>query len=79
VPEATMARGSLLEVALREHVDVGRPYGDQKDRLVDRFTEEYLRALLAHTAGNQTVAARLAGLDRGYLGRLLARYGLTQR
>jgi len=79
IPDTTVPRGSLLEVALREHVDFDRPYVDQKDTLVDRFTEQYLRALLAHTAGNQSAAARIAGLDRGYLGRLLARYGLTQR
>jgi two-component system response regulator GlrR len=79
IPETASVRGSLLDVALGEHVDVARPYADQKDALIDRFTERYLRALLAHTAGNQTAAARLAGLDRGYLGRLLARYGLLTR
>jgi DNA-binding protein Fis len=31
---------------------------------------------MARTRGNQTKAAALAGLDRTYLGRLLAKYGL---
>jgi DNA-binding NtrC family response regulator len=78
VPENAVTRRPLLELALGEHIDVARPYADQKDALVDKFTEQYLRALLAHTGGNQTAAARIAGLDRGYLGRLLARYGLTR-
>jgi transcriptional regulator with GAF, ATPase, and Fis domain len=78
VPDSTGPQRSLLELGLGEHIDVARPYAEQKDALVDRFNEQYLRALLAHTAGNQTAAARIAGLDRGYLGRLLARYGLTR-
>jgi DNA-binding NtrC family response regulator len=78
LPDSTLPRRSLLEVGLAELIDVGRPYAEQKDALVDRFTEQYLRALLAHTGGNQTAAARIAGLDRGYLGKLLARYALTR-
>jgi DNA-binding NtrC family response regulator len=78
LPDSTLPRRSLLELGLGELIDVGRPYAEQKDALVDRFTEQYLRALLAHTAGNQTAAARIAGLDRGYLGKLLARYTPTR-
>jgi DNA-binding NtrC family response regulator len=78
VPDTTVPRRSLLELGLGEHIDVARPYAEQKDALVDRFTEQYLRALLTHTGGNQTAAARIAGLDRGYLGKLLARYGLAR-
>jgi DNA-binding protein Fis len=32
--------------------------------------------LMAHTAGNQSQAAKLAGLNRSYLGRLLVKHGL---
>ena len=28
------------------------------------------------SAGNQTEAARIAGLDRGYLGKLLVKHGI---
>ena len=38
----------------------------------------YLRSLMEHANGNQSYAARLAGLDRGYLRRLLAKYGLAK-
>ena len=68
----------MLDLGLGELVDVSRPYADQKDEITDRFTRIYLRALLAHTAGNQSQAARLAGLNRSYLGRLLGKYGLPR-
>jgi DNA-binding protein Fis len=55
------------------------PYTDQKDALVERFTAHYLDALLDAAGGNQTVAARWAGLDRGYLGRLLAKHGVQKK
>ncbi|NUO50314.1 MAG: sigma-54-dependent Fis family transcriptional regulator, partial [Polyangiaceae bacterium] len=37
---------------------------------------QFLRALLARTNGNQTRAAQLAGLDRGYVGKLIAKHRL---
>lgn len=75
LPEAPRAQDALLDDLLARSIDVERPYGDQKDDIVDRFTRLYLQALLAHTGGNQTLAARLAGLDRTYLGRLLSKHG----
>jgi transcriptional regulator with GAF, ATPase, and Fis domain len=68
--------GDEIERALRKAVDLTRPYADQKDELASRFTRAYLEALLRKTAGNQTEAARIAGLDRGYLGRLVTKHGL---
>ena len=76
LPSASRPRGALLPLALDELVDVRRPYTEQKDALTDQFTERYLKALLAHTDGNQSVAAKLAGLDRSYLGKLMAKMGL---
>jgi transcriptional regulator with GAF, ATPase, and Fis domain len=75
LPEAPRAQDALLDDVLGRTIDVERPYGDQKDEMVDRFTRLYLQALLAHTGGNQTLAAKLAGLDRTYLGRLLGKHG----
>jgi transcriptional regulator with GAF, ATPase, and Fis domain len=65
-----------LESALRKVVDVSRPYAEQKDELAARFTRIYLEALLRKVSGNQTEAARLAGMDRGYLGRLVTKHGV---
>jgi transcriptional regulator with GAF, ATPase, and Fis domain len=69
----SMPRGNL-ERELRGAIDLERPYLEQRDGLVDLFTTLYLDALLERAGGNQTAAARMAGLDRTYLGRLLARY-----
>jgi DNA-binding NtrC family response regulator len=78
LPLQAGAKGPAIDVALEQMVDVAKPYADQKDDLVERFTRMYLRALLAHTAGNQAAAARIAGIDRTYLGRLLVKYGLAR-
>ncbi|HTQ47379.1 MAG TPA: sigma 54-interacting transcriptional regulator [Polyangiaceae bacterium] len=51
------------------------PYLAQRDALVESFTRQYVAALLQRTRGNQTEAARIAGLDRTYFGRLLAKLG----
>jgi DNA-binding NtrC family response regulator len=64
---------AVLEVALAQTVDLGRPYLEQKEALTERFTRLYLKALLEQTKGNKSAAAKVSGLDRTYLGRLLAR------
>ncbi len=66
-----------LDRILSQTISFSEDYVLQKDAVCDRFTRLYLRALLAHTRGNKTVAARLAGLDRSYFNRLLARHRLT--
>jgi DNA-binding NtrC family response regulator len=78
IPEPERTRDGELERLLGDLVDVQRTYGDQKDHVTDVFTRVYLQALLAHTGGNQTQAAKLAGLDRSYLGRLLVKHGLSK-
>jgi len=62
--------------SLTPRLDV--PFLDQREALVAEFTRRYLKMLLEHTGGNQTEAARIAGLDRTYLGRLLSRMKLTR-
>jgi DNA-binding NtrC family response regulator len=69
---------SSLEQALAEMVDPASPYGPQKDALIDRFTRVYLAALMSRTNGNQSVASRIAGLNRSYLGRLLVKYAIPK-
>ncbi len=66
--------GSFEEIA-----DPTQPYAEQKDAIVDDFTRAYLKALMAYANGNQAAAARIAQLDRTYLGRMLAKYGLTPK
>ena len=76
IPEPSRSKAALLHLVLGELVDMERPFLKQREDLGDTFTRIYLDALLKHAGGNQTVAARLAGLDRTYLGRLLAKYGM---
>jgi DNA-binding NtrC family response regulator len=87
--EAYIALGSLsigevrpmpmLDYALRQLVDAARPYAEQKDLLVERFTLCYLTQLLERTGGNQSEAARISGLQRSYLGKLLVKHGIAKR
>jgi DNA-binding NtrC family response regulator len=67
--------GPDLDAALSGTVRMDATYAEQKDAIVERFTRIYLDRLMAHANGNQSQAARLAGLDRTYLGRLLAKTG----
>jgi DNA-binding NtrC family response regulator len=75
LPQPGLTRGPGADALLAGLVDLNRPYVDQKDEMVERFTRVYLRALLAHSGGNQAAAARIAGIDRTYLGRLLLKLG----
>jgi DNA-binding NtrC family response regulator len=71
LPEPTRSKPGTLRLSLGEFIHLERPYAEQKEELVELFTGIYLDAVLAKTGGNQTAAARLAGLDRTHLGRLL--------
>jgi len=79
LPRENRSKPATLNLALHETIDPRRPYAEQKDALVDAFTAAYVELLLERTGGNQSLAARLAGLDRGYFGRLAARHGKKHR
>jgi len=78
LPGAPSSELDHLEVGLSELADPTRPYAEQKEALTERFTVIYLKSLMDHAHGNQSEAARVSGLNRGYLGRLLSRFGLTR-
>ena len=79
VPDPTRARaGNDLDGAIAMVVDPSRPYAEQKDEIAARFTRIYLEQIMQKAGGNQTEAARIAGLDRGYLGRLLVKHGIKR-
>ncbi len=75
--EGTQSAGEL-EAAIKKLLDVERPYAELKDQFLARFTKVYLEALLARTGGNQSEAARISGLDRSYVGKMLGRYGVSK-
>jgi transcriptional regulator with GAF, ATPase, and Fis domain len=78
LPQAGSKNRSLLDSALADLVDLKRPYAEQKEEIAERFTRVYLQSLMLETSFNQTAAARVAGLDRTHLGRMLAKHGLTK-
>jgi two-component system response regulator GlrR len=77
LPQITPNR-TRLDAGFADLVDLTRPYADQKEEVAERFTKVYLQALLLHTSWNQSAAARIAGLDRTHLGRLLVKHGLSK-
>jgi two-component system, NtrC family, response regulator GlrR len=74
-PPGTKRRPQLAE-ALAEFVEADAPYATQKNELLRLFSEAYVKQLLLRTGGNQSQAARLSGLERSYLGRLIDKLGL---
>jgi DNA-binding NtrC family response regulator len=55
-----------------------RPFHEAKQAVVDRFERDYLTDLLRRADGNVSQAARIAGLERKFLYRVLERAGLRQ-
>ena len=62
-----------LEVSTEE------PYYAARDRLVADFELHYLTQLVTQAGGNMSRAARLAGVDRTTLYRLMERHGLHRK
>jgi DNA-binding NtrC family response regulator len=52
------------------------PYKEAKDKLVEAFTRDYIAALLERCGGNISEVARVAGIARNYVHRLVKKYGL---
>jgi DNA-binding NtrC family response regulator len=78
LPSADGAELPILEYALRKSIDPELPYAEQKEQFLDWFTRTYIQMLIARTNGNQSEAARISGLDRSYLGKLLAKHGVVK-
>jgi transcriptional regulator with GAF, ATPase, and Fis domain len=57
-------------------VDIGVPFKIAKDAAIDVFERGYLAALLEAAGNNMSKAARMAGMDRMYLHRLVQKHGL---
>ncbi len=51
-------------------------YKDAKERFLDDFMRSYLQRLLEETGGNISQAARLSGLERVSLQKILRRLGI---
>ena len=51
------------------------PFKDAKERLIEVWEAEYVKNLLERCGGNVSQAARVAGLDRAHLYRILRKHG----
>ena len=54
-----------------------QPYKESKQRMVDLFERQYLRAALQRSQGNISVAARIARKDRRTFWGLMRRHGIS--
>jgi DNA-binding NtrC family response regulator len=59
--------------------DIGKPFHLAKEEAIEAFERAYLSAILAEHGGNISLAARVAGIDRKTIHRLLNKYGLRVR
>lgn len=59
-------------------IDLDVPLKQARDRVADAFEEAYLREALHRTGGNATRAAELAGVNRKFIQRAIARYRLRE-
>jgi len=60
-----------VEEALKAYIDPSRPYAEQKEAFLEKFVRVYVELLLTHAKGNQSEAARISGLQRSYLGKIV--------
>jgi len=65
-----------VSVGLPPPADIGIPFRIAKDGAIDTFERAYLTALLEAAGNNMSKAARIAGMDRMYLHRLVQKHGL---
>ncbi|MFO0555720.1 MAG: sigma 54-interacting transcriptional regulator [Polyangiaceae bacterium] len=78
LPEEGAPRGDVLGMGLRSQVRFDVPFGELRDELEARFTKEYLKELMQRVGSNQSEAARVSGIERSHLRKLLGRYGLLK-
>lgn len=77
-PEA----GHTLRECVKDAIDgyfqhlSGHPAGDLYKMVMEEVEEPLFRSVLEHTAGNQSKAAELLGINRGTLRKKLKQYGL---
>jgi DNA-binding NtrC family response regulator len=72
--ELPFALDAVSDDGLPMRLDV--PFSDAKDALLRAFERRYLSAVMARSRGNQSEAARMAGLDRKYFRELCLKHGL---
>jgi DNA-binding NtrC family response regulator len=59
-------------------VDLGVPFKQAKQQLIDSFERRYISAMLKATRHNVSEAARRAQIDRMYLHKLITQHRLNE-
>jgi DNA-binding NtrC family response regulator len=72
----TLRRGTPGVNSGGQAADIAVPFKIAKDTAIDAFERAYLTALLEAAGNNMSKAARMAGMDRMYLHRLVQKHGL---
>jgi transcriptional regulator with GAF, ATPase, and Fis domain len=73
---APAQRTEIPTAVLESLIPTDMPLKEARDRWTESFESVYVRALLARTGGNVRRAAVLAGVNRRFMQRLMARLGL---
>jgi transcriptional regulator with GAF, ATPase, and Fis domain len=68
--------GGEIDVDIAIPIDTTIPFKDAKQALVTEFERRYIRRLLAEHGGNISAAARVAGIDRMSIHKMLHRLGI---
>jgi Nif-specific regulatory protein len=76
---ATEIRAADLPLPAGPTSPSGMHVGRSFKEAVDAFKRDFLALNLLHTGGNRSLAARKLGIQRTYLSRLLAKYGLQDK
>src|SRR5439155_67531 len=71
-PVVSAPSGSLISTLLEESYHAGR------ERVIAQFERQYLTWLVSRATGNMCEAARIAGVNRATLYRLMERHGLQR-
>lgn len=74
MPQVYMAENAMRQPDQEQATQL--PYKEAKARVVDDFTNTYVRELLRNTGGNVSEAARHSGLERVSLQKILKRLGI---
>ena len=64
------------EATERMSIDMGLPFKEAKQKIVENFEKDYLAALLRRNNYNISKTAREAGIDRKHIRNLLKKYGI---
>ena len=75
-PRSTQRSPTNADGDLRAEIDLSVPLIVARDRILEEFEKAYLEAALAESGGNVTRAAEIAGVNRKFIQRALARYRL---